>query len=205
MRLRHRKPTELRQIMEPENKTDEEVVTPVVTNTQEDPLKTELEKVQRKGRTQVEKLQYSKKRIEDQLKDLGIQDEEPDDDDSKPLTKGEFKKLQAESATKTALDLAQDVSNETERELIKFHLENTIRSTGNPQQDFELAQGLVNAAKNKQILDESLRKTAKSNGTGPGAPAKVIKPQDDLTAEEMAFLKAPWNMTKEQIIKTRPQ
>jgi len=180
---------------------------PVVTTTEEDPLKIELEKLQRtapKGRTKEEKLLYSKKRIEEQLKELGIEDEPEDDEDSKPVTVGMLKKLQEQTATKTALQLADEVSNETERELLKFHLENTIRSTGNPQEDLRLAQGLVNAAKNKQIIDESLRKPqATSHSSAPGSPLKLEKPQEDFTPAEIAFMRPPFNMTKEQVIAAR--
>lgn len=195
--------------MEKENKVDEEVI-PAVTEKQteqsveQDPLKTELEKVQSKTRTKAEKLQYSKKRIEDQLKELGIEDEPEEDDDSKPLTKGDLKKFQVEQATKSALDLANAVSNETERELLKYHLENTIRSTGNPAEDFKLAQNQVYAVKNQQILEELDRKPPIKNSGSGGAPAKHEK-QAELTADELPFLKAPWYMSKEKILAARPQ
>lgn len=196
--------------MEPETKAEDTKVTPAVTTettpvVEQDPLKTELDKVQRKGRTRTEKLIFTRNRIDQQLKEEGVDiNEVEDDEDTKPVTIGMLKKIQAESATKTALDLANEISNDTERELTKYHLENTIRSTGNPQQDFELAQGLVNAVKNRQILDETTRKPElRTHSSGAGAPAKVVKTQDDLTAEELSFTKPPFNMTKEQILKAR--
>ncbi len=198
--------------MDEEIKTEEEVVTPVVTeeekveeSTEQDPLKTELEKVQRKGRTKVEKLQYTKKRIDEQLKELGVDDEPVDDEDEKPVTVGMLKKLQAQSATKTALDLTNDITDETERELTKYHLENTIKSTGNPQEDLKLAQNQVNAVKNAKILEEMGRKSGSKSGAGPGAPAKNQKPVEDFTPEELAFMKAPFNMSKAQILAARPK
>lgn len=170
---------------------------------EQDPLKIELEKVQRKGRTKAEKLLYTKKRVDEQLKELGIEDETMEDEDDKPLTVGDFKKMQAQTATKTALELANEVTNETERELLKYHLENTIRSTGNPQEDFKLAQGLVNAVKNQQVLEEQLRKPAtKTHPTGSGAPLKDKK-EDEFTTEELAYMKHPFNLTKEQVLKAR--
>ncbi len=203
--------------MDDETKVDDEEVLPTETNeeklareqaeadalAEQDPLKTELKKVQEKGRTKAEKLLYTKKRIDDQLKELGIQDESVDEDDDKPLTRGEFKKLQAQSATKTALDLAAAVPNETERELLKYHLENTIRSTGNPQEDFNLALTLVNSVKNQQITEEVLRKPAvKTHGSGGGAPAKQEQ-QVEYTAEELSYMKPPFNLSKEQILAAR--
>lgn len=170
---------------------------------EQDPLKTELEKVQRKGRTKAEKLQYTKKRVEEQLKELGIEDEPEDDEDSKPVTLGMLKKLQAQTATKTALDMANEVSTETERELLKYHLENTIRSSGNPAEDFKLAQSLVNAVKNQQITEEVLRKPAARSHSSGGQPAKVAKEEEDFTAEELSYMKPPFNLKKADIIKAR--
>lgn len=198
--------------MEDETKADQIEVTPAVTDetkadskdsAEQDSLKTELDKVQRKGRTKVEKLQYTKKRIDEQLKELGVEDEIEDDEDEKPVTVGMLKKIQAQTATKTALQLADEIPNETERELTKYHLENTIRSTGNPQEDFTLAQNQVNAVKNKQILEELGRKTTPpTHGSNAGAPANKEK-QEEFTPEEQSFMKPPFNLTKEAVIKAR--
>lgn len=192
--------------MELEEKA-EEVVVPATTEeeiVEQDPLKTELEKVQRKGRTRAEKLLYSKKRIDEQLKELGIEEEESDDEDSKPVTLGMLKKIQTQSSTKTALELADDIPNEVERELTKHYLENRITLSGNAQEDFEVAQTLVNAKKNRQITEEILRKPqARTQSSGNGAPARVAKPEDELTAEEVLYTRAPWNMSKADIVKAR--
>ena len=204
--------------MNEEDLVEEEVVVPTATEeveetvveetpeeTTQDPLETELNKVKNKGRTKAEKLLYTKKRVEEQLKELGIE-EDVEEDDDQPVTMADLKRFQAQNAQKTALDLASSVTNETERALIEYHLENTIRSTGNPQEDFQLAQGLVNAVKNKQIIDGIIRKPlAKTHSSGSGAPAKVAKPEDELTSVERQFLSAPFNMTKEQIIAARPK
>lgn len=175
---------------------------------EQDPLKIELEKVKKGGRTKKEKLIYTKKRIEEQLSELdgdAPADDVDDDDDDKPLTKGEFKKMQQQNATKTALQLADDIENETERELAKWHLQNTIRSTGNPKEDLRLAMNQVNAVKNSKILEELNRKgKPKQNSSGSSAPGKFNDDQEEeLTADEMAFMKPPFNMTKDQILKTR--
>ena len=196
--------------MTDQNKADNEPVVPATTeqpavqpNGEQDPLKTELERVQRKPRSKAEKLLFTKKRIDEQLKELGI-DEEPQEQDDQPVTVGMLKKMQAETAQKTALDLANEVSNETERELLIYHLENTIRSTGNPQEDFKLAQGLVNAVKNQQIIEESLRKPpVRSHPTGNGAPAKEVKIEEEFTPEEQAYMKPPFNLSKEKILEIR--
>jgi len=170
----------------------------------QDPLKTELEKVQGQKRSKLEKLQYRKKLIDEQLKDMGVDDEPViEDDDEKPLTRGEYKKIQAETAQKTALQLADDIPNQTERELVKYHLENSIRSTGNPNQDLSLARSIVNDAKNRQILEEQQRRGQPiPQASGAGAPPRVEHPTE-LTPEEQTYLRPPFNLTKEQIIAAR--
>ena len=169
----------------------------------QDPLKTELDKVQGQKRTKLEKLQYRKKLIDEQLKDLGADDEPVVEDDEQPLTRGEFKKMQAQEAQKTALQIADEIPNQTERELVKYHLENTIRSTGNPQQDLSLARSIVNDAKNRQILEEQQRKgQSSSQSSGSGAPVRHEAPTE-LTPEEKGMMRPPWNLTKEQVIAAR--
>ena len=169
----------------------------------QDPLKTELDKVQGQKRTKLEKLQYRKKLIDEQLKDMGVDDEPVVEDDEQPLTRGEFKKMQAQEAQKTALQIADEIPNQTERELVKYHLENTIRSTGNPQQDLSLARSIVNDAKNRQILEEQQRKgQASSQSSGSGAPVRNEAPTE-LTVEELGMMKPPFNLTKEQVIAAR--
>ncbi len=169
-------------------------------------LKTELEKVQRKGRTKAEKLLYTKKRVEEQLKELGIEEESDEDEDDQPVTLGMLKKLQAETAVKSALELADDITNDTERELVKWNLENRIKSTGNPQEDYKLARTLVNAIKNSQVIEEQTRKPeTKSYSSASGAPPKQVRPAEELSATELEFTRPPFNLTKEQIIAARPK
>jgi hypothetical protein len=127
---------------------------------EQDPLKIELERV-KGGRTEEEKAEFTFKKQAERLqalgKDpadiLGIKKEpkEEVEEDDKPVTIGMLKKMQQDTASKTAIQLANDISNETERELAKWHLENTIRSTGNPTKDLELALNLVNGVKKAKL------------------------------------------------------
>lgn len=175
-----------------------------VQPSEQDLLQTELENVQKKGKTKAEKLIYTRNRVNEQLKELGIEDE-PEDDDDQPITRGEFKRLQEQQSTKTALQMADETTGDAERELLKYHLENTIRSTGNPREDFKLAQQLVNSVKNAQITEEVLRKpAAKTHSSGGGAPAKTSKAAE-FTDEELSYMRAPFNMTAEQILAVRPK
>lgn len=191
--------------IKPEDIIEKTTVEPSSTEPiEQDPLKEELEKVQKKeGRTKAEKLLYTKRRIEEQLQELGIEEDKQDEDEDKPLTVGMFKKMQQENASKTALQLAEDIESESERELTKYHLENTIKSSGNPSEDLRLARAIVNAAKNRQILEEVARKPeVKNHSSASGVPARHQEEQE-LTQEELQFTKQPFNLTKEQIIAAR--
>lgn len=176
----------------------------------QDPLKAELERVKQKGegRPKREKLIYTKKRIEEQLADLDKEEgKEPtpeQEDDEAPVTVGMLKKLQQQSAMNNAIDLTEDIEDETERELVKYHLTNSIKTTGSPKEDLNLARAIVNASKNKQILEEAGRKSEakKFSGAG-GAPAKPKEADVELTPQEMQFVRPPFNLTKEQVIASR--
>lgn len=202
-----------------EDLIEKEVVTPTSEETQEeqDPLKVELERVQRTGKTEAEKAAYSLKKNADRARELGVDPAEvlglgtkveisTNEDDDKPLTRGEFKRLQQDNTSKSALQLAEDISNESERELTKYHLQNSIKSTGNPSEDLKLARSIVNAAKNSKIIEENERKIApRTHSNGSGGPAKDNVVQGELTPQEKVFLGKPFNLTKEQIIATRPK
>lgn len=204
-----------------EEKKEEEVVVPSTTEEQpeddkkpegeQDPLKTELENVQnkKKPRTKAEKLIYNRKMIDQQLAAEGIDLEtletpELDDELDKPVTRRELLEMQAKEGAKSALQLADAITDDTERELTKHYLENTIKPSGDPQEDLRMARGLVNAARNKQIIDEAGRKVpAKDAPSGSGAPAGQHEPVVQFTAEELAMMQPPFNVTKDQVIAAR--
>jgi preprotein translocase subunit SecD len=175
---------------------------------EQNPLKKELEKVQNKGegRTKKEKLLYTKQRIEEQLREMeGEESNDLDEDDDTPVTKGMLREMQAKSVVKTALDLTEDISDDTEKALVQYHIKNTIRTTGNPAEDLKLARAIVNSVKNSQIAEEVVRKgEARQHSNGSGGAGKSEKVLE-LSAEELPFMSAPFNMTKEQIIAARPK
>lgn len=183
----------------------EPIVEPSSAETQEqDPLQEEYQKVKAKGegRTHKEKLLYTKNRIEQQLRELG-EDVVEDDDDDAPLTKGEWKRMQQATASQTAIQLAEDIQSEAERELVKYHLQNTIKSSGNPKEDLRIAQSIVNAKKNSQILEQaSMRPTPTTHSSATSAPGQ-FQPNVELSQDELQFTRAPFNMTKEQVIAAR--
>lgn len=197
-------------------KTTDPTSEPVIEKVEQDPLKTELERVQKKeGRTELEKATFSLKKNAERLKELGgdpsailgIEKEIPktvtEDDDNTPVTVGMLKKIQQNDASKSALQQADEIQNETERELVKYHLGNTIKSTGNPTEDFKLARGLVNSLKNTQILEEAARKTPpKSHSNSSGVDSKQEK-EVVYSSDELQMMKAPFNMTKQEILDAR--
>lgn len=187
---------------EVKKETTEEVVT------EQDPLKIELEKVQKKeGRTHDEKILYKFNELKKEVKERGLLPEEADPidvaDDDAPVTVGMLKKIQADNAVKTSLQLADDIQNETEKELVKHHINNTIRSTGNPSEDLRLARAIVNETKNRQILEEVDRKIpAKTHSSGTSAPAKQLDVEPELSKEEITLMQ--WSgMSKEDVFKAR--
>lgn len=180
--------------------------------TEQDPLKTELERVQKSRYTEEEKAEFTFKKQAERLKALGrdpasilgIEDgEESYSDDDTPLTVGMLKRMEQEKASKTALQQADDIKSDVERELVKFHLQNTIKSTGNPSEDLKLARALVNAVKNTQIIQETTRKTpAKTHSNSSGVDGKQEETVS-YTPEELAFMKPPFNATPADILAAR--
>ena len=174
---------------------------------EQDPLKTELERVKKGGRTKREKLIYTKNRIEEQLREVekeeGIEPSPEIEDDNAPITRGDLRKIEAQRATKTALELAEDIENDTERELVKHYINNTINSTGNPKEDLRLARALANDVKNKQILEQlkGRPQPKRTSATGGGTP--YVPEEEEMTADEMAFMKPPFNMSREKILEAR--
>ncbi len=187
----------------------EEVKTETV---EQDPLKTELERVQNKDpKKELEKasksLHFNAQRVKELGGDpnsiLGVKTEVEEEDDDKPVTRGDLKRFQAESASKSALQQADEITNESERELVKYHLQNTIKSTGNPTEDMKLARALVNAVKNTQIIEEVTRKTeVKTHSNSSGVDAKQEK-EIVWTPEELEMMKAPFKLTPKEILESR--
>ncbi|HEY9826356.1 MAG TPA: hypothetical protein V6D19_12985 [Stenomitos sp.] len=191
-----------------------EVVVPATTEVKkeeaplQDPVKKELDKV--KGAklnklTPAERLIFEKKKIEKQLKELGHTETPEAEDDDKPVTHGELKNIEINRAIETAVEMAESIENDHERDLTKFHLENTIKPSGDPERDFKAAVALVNSVKNGQVTQEVLRRgTPSAHVSGAAAPGKtenVFEP----TPEERVFMGPPYNMSKEQIIASRPK
>lgn len=202
------------------DETPEVVETPVEGGDQpkdepsQDPVKGELDKIQKKGKgkTELEKAIFTKRQIEKRIAELkGDTGEEgtPDEDDSAPVTVGMLKKMQKEQVVQSALSLAEEqITDEHELELTKHHLSNTIKPSGNAQEDFRNARAIVNAVKNKQITEEAQRKTvAKRTSAGSSAPGK-LEDHFEPTTEELTMMRFKGYdgkplLSKEDIVKAR--
>lgn len=171
---------------------------------EKDPVQAELERVEKKPkRTRIETLEYNierlKKEREAELKKAGITE-----DDDRPLTIREFKSLQQEQAQETAFKMADSIENESERKLVQYHLENTIKPSGNAETDLKNARLIVNAVKNGQIVEEQLRAVKpKAAGSAASAPPKE-KQMTELTKEEKDLMVA-FKLTEAQVLAARPK
>lgn len=180
----------------------------------QNPVKAELEKV-KKPKTEAEKLAFSLKSTAKRAKELGIDpltilgDDTPAaDDEARPLTVADLKKFQADNASKNALSLADEIEDADERELVKHHIENTIKPSGNARQDLNIARSIVNSVKNTMIAEEAGRKSAaRTTGTGSGAPAKIEEPfvptPEESEMMKMKGLDGKPLLSKEDILKSR--
>lgn len=179
---------------------------------QNDPVKAELDRVnQGKTRTEAEKAAYALKKNAERARELGLDPlevlgakapDEPLEEDDTPVTVGMLKSLELDKAQKTSIALADEIQDANERELVKHHLETTIRPSGNPTEDLKAARAIVNSVKHGQIAEELARKNPpRSSSFTPGAPPKV-DPDFTPTAEEDAFIKSGM-LTKEDVIAAR--
>lgn len=195
-----------------DEKEKKEVETPETPPSQDDdPLKKELKKIEDKKPkfTRRERLAFEIRKIEQQLGEIdeeeGIEKPPIDESENAPVTVGMLNKIEKEKAKKTAIELANDIDDDDERKLTVHYLQTSIIASGNSQEDLKKARAIVNSLRNSQIAEEATRKVKpKSNATPPGSPGsheKVFTP----TEQERVFMSPPYNLTKEEVIKSREQ
>lgn len=164
------------------------------------PKEQEPSQTKKEPKSRIEKLRHTKASIEAQIaeeeKANGIVISSEDDDD-KPLTKGDLKRMQRDEAKKTALQLANNIQDEDERAAVIENLQTAILPSGNPQKDFQKAVDLANSEKNRQIaaLKEQNKGKSKPVKSGGGAPAKeedqFVPTENELAAAAMVGKKTP--------------
>jgi hypothetical protein len=192
--------------------TNVEVVETAVAETEvntDEALQAELTKLQESGpkRTEEEKARYTIEKIHERFPNLkdGVATIVEDDED-RPVTKSEMRRMiqqvQTSSVEKSALELAASIPNAIDREMVKHHIEHTIRPSGDAKTDLAIAQSLVNAKRNELALAEQARRgVSKPGPSSSSAPARE-EPNTQLTADEASFLKLGV-LTKDEIIKAR--
>lgn len=183
-----------------------EETTPKETEPLQNPVQKELEKVQTKKSvlSRRERLEFERRKIEEQLA------EEDQSEGIVPTVSAEvpewYRKARAEEAKQTALQMAEAIEDQSERDLTKHHLQNTIRPSGNPSEDLRLARSIVNGVRNTQIAEELARKSApKTYSSGSGAPAKPADGVFEPNTDEAALMRPPFNLSKEDILKARAE
>lgn len=197
-------PTSTEITTEPSQKTEEKT-----------PIEEELEREEKKGaRTEPEKAAFSLKKNAERAKELGLdplvilgikKPEAEEEGDDTPVTVGTLRKMTLESSRKTALQLAEEIPDQHERELTIRYLSRIIPSE-DPQEDLRLARQAVNGVKHGMMAEEAGRQAeVKRHGSGAGAPPKQANPEGELEANEIPFTRPPFNLTREQIIAKRPK
>jgi hypothetical protein len=163
----------------------------------QEPAKVEKPEPEKKF-TKRERLEHAKEKIESQLTEL-----DDEEDDNRPVTVGDLKRRDALKSKETALELALEIQDEDERNQVVELLEDRITPSGDPQKDLALARGAVNSIRNQQMLEEQARKSnPNAHASTPGVPGKVGD-QFVPTDEETVFMRAPYNLSKEDVIKAR--
>ena len=184
---------------------EEKEETPDLQPSLDDPIKKEVKKLEKKKFTKRERLNFEKGKIDQQLKELDKEEGVETLEDETPVTLGMLKKLDQDKSKKTALDLAEDIEDDDERELTKHYIKDRVTPSGDPKEDLRIARAIVNSLKNSQIAEEvDRKKNPKNKGTNPGSPGtheKEFRP----TEEERVFMNPPYNLTNEDIIKARKQ
>jgi len=204
--------------MEPENKADI-IATPAVAPdagaipasepSQPNPLQAELDRVEqhKSGRTKREKLEFTLNRVQQQLAELegeaGV-DATVEVDKTKAVTFADLDRIEHDRENRRAVDMAESITDDVERKLTIHYLENTIRPSGNADTDLANARAIVNAKRNALIAEEASRGTRPNSFvSAPGAPMRPAQEVFEPTAQETQFMRAPFNLTKEDIIAAR--
>ncbi len=194
-----------------ETVTTAETITP--DPSQKTPIEQEIAREQGKQqKTEKEKAEFTLKKNAERLAELGgdatevlgLRKADEASGDDAPATMGAVKALLADKAKDTAIELADEIEDEHVRELTKLNLKRIIPS-GDPREDLRLARLAAESAKNEKVLEEVGRAgKPRTHVSSAGAPSKPVEAEQELTASEQEFLKPPFNLTKEQIVKARP-
>lgn len=177
----------------------------------EDAAKADTQVPPKKERTRIEKLRHTKASIEAQIAEEEVKEGiiiTDDEDDSKPLTRGDLKRMQRDDSKRKSLDLANEIKDEDERSQVIEILQTRILPSGNAQKDLDFALSNVRSEKNRQIAEEASRKrnVQKNHSSGSGSPARedeeFVPTETELRAAQIVGKKTPEDV-KKFILKAR--
>lgn len=204
--------------MEPETQVEETPgTTPetIIEAPSQTPIEQELDRENKVQRTEADKAAFSLRKNAERAKELGIDPAEvlgftqkpkglDEYNEDTPVTVGMLEKLTKERGLKSAIELADEIPDQHERALTKKYLEERVKPSGDPYEDLRFARLAVNSVKNSQIAEEITRASQpRSAPSGAGAPPKPQEREPEFTAQELGFMRPPFNMTKEDIMKAR--
>lgn len=148
----------------------------------------------------VSKLLKKKAIIDSELRRRGVISDEDDDDEeevdmddpNRPLTVGDFNRIEARKAQNTAVQMADAITDIAARDAVKEALKRVVPS-GDPAKDFTDAVAIANRERNSKVLDEISRKGPPiRHASGAGAPPRPADAEFVPTDEENRFIKAGW-------------
>lgn len=184
----------------------------IIQEPSQTPVQKELEREEKRNtKTEPEKAAFTLQKVAERAKELGLNPAEilgitTKAPEGTVVTLEMLDARDREKAQKTALQLAEEIPDEHERNLSKLYLQNRIVPTGDPHEDLKLARALVNSVKNSQIAEEMGRRgTPASHSSAPGVPPRQAPKEPELSAEELMFTKPPFNLSKEAIVAARPK
>jgi len=173
------------------------------------PVAAELEKEQnRNKRSEKEKAEYSLKMNAKRLTDLGgnpneilgVREAPQKEEGEVPQW---YRKEKQKEVQKTALQFADELEDANDKALVTEYLTKRIVPSENAQDDFRLALGAVNALKNKQIVEEVMRRSSpRVTASGGSSPART-EAQFEPTTEEAVLMRPPYSLSKELVIASR--
>lgn len=169
---------------------------------------------QAKERTEREKVEYNLRKKAEEARELGVDPAEvlgvkaplqvsDDIPGDKPLTVNDLRELQRQDARQTAVQMANEISDDLERKAVLDELRYIVPS-GDAAADFRRAQASANAERNARIAEEAAGKGGQARRTASGGSVSVEVEQEFTPTEaEMVFMRPPYNMSKEKILAAR--
>jgi len=179
----------------------------ITTAPSPDPIAEELSRhKERTVRSEEEKAAFSLQKNAERVRELGLDPTEilglKKEEKGTVMTVEMYREIENEKSQKTALQLANEIQDEQERELTKTYLRERIKPSGNAEEDLRFARLAVNSVKNSMIASELGRKAEpKTFSSSPGVPP-VQEKKIELTKEELS-LKQAFKLSDEEVLKAR--